>query len=182
MHFVDQVCCVSPVVSIVCSPEQLEKVADCKCIGPKISLTIPRGRTQAGSPCEFRHQSSRLGRCAVPNHFAFTNIMWSADANARNCAALQSPSHARWRGLTKTEFTVTTQASTPIELAVPICQPQLNPEASHYGHVGAHQLDGPRRHRQRASGLLPRRRLPLHEEGFTRSRPLAWRRTYRSAG
>src|SRR6516162_7868575 len=91
MHLVDQLCCISPVVSIVCSPEQLEKVADCKCIGPKVSLTIPRGRTQAGSPCEFRHQSSRLGRCAIPNHFALTNMMWGADANAGNGAAPPIP-------------------------------------------------------------------------------------------
>src|SRR5215467_11921506 len=83
MHLVDQLCCVLPVVFIVCSPEQLEKVADCKCIGPKISLMIPRGRTQAGSPCEFRHQSSRLGRCTVRDHFAITNRMRAASGASR---------------------------------------------------------------------------------------------------
>jgi len=45
MHLVDQLCCVSPVFFIMCSLEQLEKVADGKCIGPKISLLIPRKRT-----------------------------------------------------------------------------------------------------------------------------------------
>jgi hypothetical protein len=44
MHLVDQLCCASPVFFIVCPPEQLEKVADCKCIGPKVSLLIPRSR------------------------------------------------------------------------------------------------------------------------------------------
>src|SRR5215469_5085347 len=83
MHLIDQFRGVSQIFFIVRSPEQLEKVADCKCIGPKISLMMPRGRTQAGSPCEFRHQSSRLGRCAVRDHFAITNRMRAASGASR---------------------------------------------------------------------------------------------------
>jgi len=44
MHLVDQLCCASAVFLIISPSEQLEKVADCKCIGPKVSLLILRSR------------------------------------------------------------------------------------------------------------------------------------------
>src|SRR5437764_14118766 len=70
VDFFDQLDCVSSVFFILALPEQLEKVADRKGIGPKIPLLIPHAPRQAGSHCEVRHQSRRHAQCAVRDHFA----------------------------------------------------------------------------------------------------------------
>jgi hypothetical protein len=90
MNFIDQFRGVSQVSFIVRSPEQLEKVADGKCIGPKISLVILRRLTQASSHGEFRHQSR--GRGTVRDHFAIMSTMWGCATAAWEIAARQASS------------------------------------------------------------------------------------------
>ena len=38
MQLIDQVYCVAPMCLIACSREQFEKIANCECISPKVSL------------------------------------------------------------------------------------------------------------------------------------------------
>src|SRR5206468_1156685 len=77
MHLIDQVYCVAPMCLIACSREQLEKIANCECIGPKVSLRAQRRRRQAGSHSEIRHQPSRYRRCVLWNHFAIPSMIFS---------------------------------------------------------------------------------------------------------
>ena len=40
MHLIDQVPCAAPIEFIAGAFEQLKKIANCKCIGPEVSLLI----------------------------------------------------------------------------------------------------------------------------------------------
>jgi hypothetical protein len=40
MHLIDQVCCATPIEFIASPVEQLKKIANRKCISPKVSLLI----------------------------------------------------------------------------------------------------------------------------------------------
>src|SRR5207244_13350210 len=53
MHLIDQFYCVAPMCLIAGSREQLEKIANGKCIGPEVSLRTQRSGRQAGSRREF---------------------------------------------------------------------------------------------------------------------------------
>ena len=74
MHLIDQAYCVAPMCLIAYFREQLEKIANCECIGPEVSLRTQRGRRQAGSRSEFRHQLSRYRTCVIRNHFAIPSV------------------------------------------------------------------------------------------------------------
>src|SRR3989440_12158578 len=86
MHLIDQFHCVAPMYLIACSREQLEKVANGKCIGPEVSLRTQRSRRQAGSRSEFRHQLSRYRTCVIRNHFAIPSVIFG-QCVGRNSAA-----------------------------------------------------------------------------------------------
>ena len=57
MHLINQADRIFSVFLFTCAREKLEKVADCECVGPKISIRAFSFRNKSGPLGEFHHQS-----------------------------------------------------------------------------------------------------------------------------